>query len=78
MLRILIEHGAAIDAKTKSNWTACHFAASDGNVEIMRALIDGGADVHAVNAGNQTPLELALANGHRDIVALVQRMRGEA
>ena len=45
--QLLLERGAAVNAKTKSGWTPCHFAASDGNVELMRLLVEHGGDWRA-------------------------------
>ena len=71
--RVLLENGASPEARTKSNWTPCHFAASNGDEASMAVLLDYEADWTAVNSGAQNPLEVALANGHRKIVEMVQK-----
>lgn len=73
MVRFLIERGADLNTTTKSGWTACHFAAYDGNVEIMGILIEAGADWRVENADGKSPLEVALASGRPDILDLAAR-----
>ena len=70
MARFLIDHGASLDLATKSGWNACHFAAHEGDVEIMRILLDAGADWQTKNADEKSPLEVALANGKQNILDL--------
>jgi ankyrin repeat protein len=71
--RFLLEKGALPEAKTKSDWTPCHFAADRGDVETMAVLLDHHADWQALNSGEQNPLELALANGHQNIIEMVRQ-----
>jgi len=75
MTRLLLEKGADSGAKTKSGWTACHFAAEKGDEATMIVLLEHQADWHAVNADQKSPLELALDNGHRKIVELVRQFQ---
>ena len=45
---MLIENGADVNAVTESKWTALHFAAKKGHVDVAKVLIQNGADVNAV------------------------------
>ena len=72
--RQLLDAGADINAITKSGWTACHFAASNGDEVCMALLLEHNADWQSLNAGDESPLQLALANGHPKIVELVQQL----
>jgi ankyrin repeat protein len=56
-VRLLIERGAAVNAVDGvQKWTPLHFAARDGNEEIVEVLLNAGASVDAVNISGNTPL----------------------
>ena len=65
--------GLDINATTSDDdqYTACHFAAWDGNEEVLSMLIDSGANPDVVGGDTMTPLNLASANGHLDCVKLL-------
>jgi len=42
-----------------AGWAAIHYAASNGNVELIKFLIKNGANVNTVTADGKTPLSLA-------------------
>ena len=70
-VRILIEHGADVNAIQEGGWTALHAASQNGDVEMVRLLIAGGAHVHARAANNQNALDLALTKGHQAVVEIL-------
>jgi uncharacterized protein len=70
-VRILIEHGADVNAKQEAGWTALHAASQNGDVEMVRLLIAGGAQVHARADNNQNALDLALTKGHQAVVDIL-------
>lgn len=45
-----------------ADWAAIHYAASNGNAELLKFLIKNGANVNAVTADGKTPLSLAGSN----------------
>lgn len=57
--RLLIEHGAYIDARDPYHETPLHYAAKSGNVEIVRALLISKCAVDSPNADDMTPLHYA-------------------
>ena len=65
--------GLDINATTSDDdrYTACHFAAWDGNDEVLSMLIDSGANPDVVGGDTMTPLNLASSNGHLDCVELL-------
>ena len=70
-VRILLEHGAEVNAKQEAGWTALHSASQNGDVEMVRLLIAGGANVHARADNNQNALDLALTQGHQAVVDML-------
>ncbi|PSN58644.1 ankyrin, partial [Corynespora cassiicola Philippines] len=44
VVRLLIDHGANIDAKSTERETVLHLAASGGNEAVAQLLVDSGAD----------------------------------
>ena len=70
-VRELIEKGADVDAKDKSRWTALHWAACSGKVDISTFLIEKRADVNAKNNDGGTALHWAALNEHVDIAKIL-------
>jgi ankyrin repeat protein len=70
-VRILIEHGADVNAQQEGGWTALHAASQNGDVEMVQLLIAGGAHVHARAGNNQNALDLALTKGHQAVVDIL-------
>ncbi|HTA71889.1 MAG TPA: ankyrin repeat domain-containing protein [Bryobacteraceae bacterium] len=70
-VRILIEHGADVNAKQEAGWTALHAASQNGDIEMVRLLIAGGAHVHARAENNQNALDLAMTKGHQAVVDIL-------
>jgi len=77
IVRLLLERGASVNARTKSNWTAAHLAAAEGDLEVVQALWEFGADWRAVNAAGHTPAETARHNGHPEVAEYVLRRLAE-
>ena len=70
-VRILLEHGADVNAQQEGGWTALHAASQNGDVEMVRLLIASGAHVHARAGNNQNALDLALTKGHQAVVDIL-------
>jgi ankyrin repeat protein len=71
-VRLLIEHGAEVNARQEGGWTALHAASQNGDVEMARLLIAGGADVQLRAANQQNALDLALTKGHQAVVEVLE------
>jgi CubicO group peptidase (beta-lactamase class C family) len=63
-IRVLLEHGAAIDAANLTGFTALHHAAEFGSDDAARALLDAGADPTLRNADGETAADVARRKGH--------------
>ena len=75
LVRLLLEHGAAVNAQRKDGMTALHAAAWRGLATVVIELIDAGADV-AITAttgqhAGQTAADAALSQGHLRLAALL-------
>ncbi|HSR52867.1 MAG TPA: PQQ-binding-like beta-propeller repeat protein [Acidobacteriota bacterium] len=71
-LERLLDEGADINAVTRYNSTALHFAADKGHLEAVRFLLEKGADTNITDSFYQTtPLTWALSKGHDDIALLL-------
>lgn len=68
-VQLLLRHGAAVDAATRSGRaTALHRAAHTGHAEVVDALLAAGADPLLQDADGETPLHKAAAQGHAAVV----------
>jgi ankyrin repeat protein len=64
--RININH-----ADAKLGWTALHWAAQEGHLDVCRLLVERGADVNAPTKHAFLPTLAAENNGHTEIVRLL-------
>jgi uncharacterized protein len=64
---------ASVDDSGPDGYTALHFAAAFGQLEVARLLLGRGADPNAValNESRVTPLHSAVAAKHRDTTSLL-------
>jgi ankyrin repeat protein len=54
VVRLLVEHGADLRARTKQGFTALHFAAREGDLEAARLLLSAGMDVNVRSVPDPT------------------------
>jgi ankyrin repeat protein len=75
---LLTTDRASVDDRGPGGYTALHFAASFGQLEIARLLLGLGADPNAVslNEARLTPLHSAVAARHRDTASLLLALGG--
>ncbi|KAK2792626.1 hypothetical protein FQN52_003131 [Onygenales sp. PD_12] len=59
-IRMLLEHGANIDARDRHGATPLHFASRFPEVEAAQILLECGADVHAVGEDGGSAIHYAL------------------
>ncbi len=60
--------GCPIDAKDSAGWTALHYAACDGHLDVVKFLISIGSDVNARNKWGNRALYWAAMYGHLGVV----------
>ena len=68
LARSLIKRGAAIN---KEGWTPLHYAATKGNLEIIRLLLSKDAYIDAESPNETTPLMMAAQYGNESAVLLL-------
>ena len=73
-LRLLLAHGAEVDAKGKHNTNALSHAASRGEGGAVRVLVAHGADVNALGVVGMTPLIALLWRRSRPEVETVRAL----
>ena len=64
----LVARGAEVNRK---GWTALHYAASVGNVEIVKLLLDSSAYIDAESPNQTTPLMMAARSKKREVCKLL-------
>jgi RNA polymerase sigma factor (sigma-70 family) len=70
--KLLLRHGAEINAKGYFGATGLHWAAHNGHGEVVRWLLDRGADPNGRDSKfHSTPAGWAMENGHRELAVLV-------
>jgi len=70
-VRLLLEHGAEVNARQHGGWTALHAASQNGDVEMVRLLLGGGADIDLRADNQQNAMDLAMTKGHQAVVNLL-------
>lgn len=62
VIRLLDSGQFDVNMKTSEGYTLLHYAAGDGNLEMVRELIRRGADVNARAATGSTPYDMAIGS----------------
>ena len=70
--RLLLEHGADINARTESGHSPLHVASLNGALGVVCLLLEHGADVEAKRDDGKTALQLAAENGKGNVVELLR------
>lgn len=89
VIKVLLAHGAKVNARMRGNQTALHRAATWGHPQIVQALLAGGADPKAQDRNGDTALDLAkvsddprlqpgVANGRKECAKLLRKAPAEA
>ena len=70
IVKVLIAHGASVDAMDNYGYTALYLAAVNDHLDVVQYLVAHGADVNHVSRdkGGDTVLGIAAYAGHLDIV----------
>ncbi|KAF8847190.1 ankyrin [Acephala macrosclerotiorum] len=58
VVKLLLEHGVNVNAKSSGSWTALHNACLAGSIDTVRILVECGADVSSILVDSITLLHL--------------------
>jgi uncharacterized protein len=75
--RVLIAHGANVNARASGDFTPLHEAAASGRLEFAGLLLENGADVNARTTEGKTPLDYAREHQRDEMVKLLSRHVGQ-
>jgi ankyrin repeat protein len=76
--RILLEHGAPVNARQQGGWVPLHAAAQNGDADMIDLLLAHGADADIANNEGKTPAMVAEDKGHTQIAALLKNPIGKS
>ena len=69
--RVLVDHGADVNARDEDSLTLLHLAVIDGRVDLIPLLIEHGADAGAKDKGGLSPLDMAVDDGQIDLARVL-------
>jgi ankyrin repeat protein len=75
--RLLLEHGANINARDDTFFTPLHSAARYGRVEVARLLLEHGANVGAEDEDGRTASDVAVGGTRNEIMQLLSEYRAK-
>lgn len=76
LCRLLIDHGANVNARQQGGFTPLHSAAQNGNLKMMQLFLSRGAEVNARTSQGITPLSFAKESKKEDVIRLLQSEGG--
>jgi ankyrin repeat protein len=71
--RVLIAHGANVNARASGDFTPLHESAASGRIEFAKLLLHNGADVNARTTEGKTPLDYAREHNREDMIDLLSK-----
>lgn len=72
--RVLIAHGADVNARAASGHIPLHEASANGNVDLVKLLIENGAGTDTKTDDGKTPLDFAVEYKRDEVIELLRRL----
>ena len=72
MAQLLINSGARVDLRDRSDYTPLHNAAWVGNLDMVKLLLNAGADINATTYSGRTPLSCAQESNKAEVIEFIQ------
>ncbi|XP_045615272.1 protein phosphatase 1 regulatory subunit 16A [Procambarus clarkii] len=76
MMRLLVHHGADVNAQDSEKWTPLHAAATCGHLHLAKFLIAKSANLLAVNADGNMPYDICEDDATLDYIESEMARRG--
>ena len=71
IVKLLMEHGADLNAQSSSGNTPLHYACCGGYEDVVVTLLDAGASIEETNENGHTPLMEAASAGHVGVAKIL-------
>jgi len=71
MARLLLDHGADVNASAEEGWTPLMLACKAGNLQIATLLLDRGAKLNTPDSKNVSAISLAVGSANPALVTLL-------
>lgn len=71
IVKLLLQHGANVNAQSSSGNTALHFACCSGYDGVVQLLVQHNAELEHQNENGHTPLMEAASGGHVKVAKLL-------
>src|SRR6202521_5520550 len=71
--RLLLQHGAPVNARQQAGWVPIHAAAQNGDRPMVELLLKHHADPTLANDEGKTSAMVAREKGHEEIAALLEK-----
>src|SRR5258706_5087657 len=76
--RLLIEHGAPVNARQQGGWVPIHAAAQNRDADMVDLLLTHSAEAEIANDDGETPAMVAKDKGHTQVAAILEAHKAKS
>ncbi|CAL4117966.1 unnamed protein product [Meganyctiphanes norvegica] len=73
---LLLHQGHNVNQQTSTGYTALHWAAGNGHLNMVRLLLNQGADINSKLQNGFTALHITAMEGHQEVARLLLNQAG--